>query len=149
MCNSRNGHSCPRKPLLIYRHAWKTVKSRSWAITDEDIRFQYNFVLLLKVSTTSHSRSQWPRGLRSGSAPARLLGLLVGIPPRAWMSACCECCVLSGRGLYVGFITGPEQFYRVWYVWVWSWILDNEEALAHWSLLRHDKKYTVQWCVNH
>jgi hypothetical protein len=43
-------------------------------------------------------RSQCPRGLRRGSAAARLLGLCVRIPPVAWMSVSCECCVLSGRG---------------------------------------------------
>jgi len=31
-------------------------------------------------------RSQWPRGLRSGSAAARLLELCVRIPPGAWVS---------------------------------------------------------------
>jgi hypothetical protein len=31
-------------------------------------------------------RSQWPRGLRSGSAATRLLGLWVWIPPGGWMS---------------------------------------------------------------
>ena len=40
----------------------------------------------------------------------------------------CECCVLSGRGLCIRLITRPEESYRVWCVWVWSWILDNEEA---------------------
>jgi hypothetical protein len=24
--------------------------------------------------------------------------------------------------------------------WMWSWILDNEEALAYWGPLRHGKK---------
>jgi len=37
--------------------------------------------------------SQWPCGLRWGSEAARLLGLCVRIPPEAWMSFCCECCV--------------------------------------------------------
>jgi hypothetical protein len=46
--------------------------------------------------------SQWPRGLRRGSAASRLLGLRVRILPRAWMSVCCECCVLLGRGLCDG-----------------------------------------------
>jgi hypothetical protein len=27
------------------------------------------------------------------------------------MSVCCECCVLSGRGLCVGLITCPEESY--------------------------------------
>jgi hypothetical protein len=32
------------------------------------------------------------------------------------MSVSCECSVLSGRGLCVGLITRPEEFYRVWCV---------------------------------
>ena len=35
------------------------------------------------------------------SKAARLLGLQVRIPPGAWMSVCCECCVLSGSVLSV------------------------------------------------
>ena len=34
--------------------------------------------------------------------------------PAAWMYVFCECCVLSGRSLFVGLITHPEQSYRVW-----------------------------------
>jgi hypothetical protein len=56
------------------------------------------------------------------------------------MSVSCECCVLSGRGLCVGLITRPEESYRVWCVWVWSWSVDNEYALAHWGLLRHGEE---------
>jgi hypothetical protein len=40
-------------------------------------------------------RSQWPRGLRRGSAAARLLGLWVRIPPGTWMLIPCGCCMLS------------------------------------------------------
>jgi len=32
------------------------------------------------------------------------------------MSVCCECCVLSGRGLCDELITRPEESYRLWYV---------------------------------
>jgi hypothetical protein len=32
------------------------------------------------------------------------------------MFVCCECCVLSGRGLCDGLITRPEESYRVWRV---------------------------------
>jgi hypothetical protein len=32
------------------------------------------------------------------------------------MSVSCECSVLSGRGLYDGLITRPEESYRVWCV---------------------------------
>ena len=62
------------------------------------------------------SRSQWPRGLRRRSAAARLLRLWVRIPPGAWMSVCCECCVFSGRGLCDELITRLEESYRLWCV---------------------------------
>ena len=61
-------------------------------------------------------RSQWPRRLRRRSAAARMLRLWVRIPPGAWMFVCCECCVLSGRGLCDGLITRPEESYRLWRV---------------------------------
>jgi hypothetical protein len=32
------------------------------------------------------------------------------------MFVCCECCVLSGRGLCDGLITRPEESYRMWRV---------------------------------
>jgi hypothetical protein len=39
------------------------------------------------------------------------------IPPGAWMSVCCECCVLlSGRGLCYEPIPLPEESYRLWCV---------------------------------
>jgi hypothetical protein len=37
------------------------------------------------------------------------------IPPRAWMSVSCECCVLS-RGLCDELVPRPEESYRVWCV---------------------------------
>jgi hypothetical protein len=61
--------------------------------------------------------------------PAVSAGLAVygvGLQPRAYWDCkfesrrghgyfvCCECCVLSGRGLCDGPITRPEQSYRVW-----------------------------------
>ena len=62
-------------------------------------------------------RFHWPRRLRRRSAAARLLRLWVRIPHRTvWMSACCECCELSGRGLCEGLITHPEEPYRMLYV---------------------------------
>jgi hypothetical protein len=54
-------------------------------------------------------RSRWPRRLSYGFEATRLLGLRVRVPPLAWMSVSCECCVMSGRGLRVGLITSPEE----------------------------------------
>jgi hypothetical protein len=62
------------------------------------------------------SQSQWPRSLRHRSAAARHLRFWVWIPPGAWMSVCCECCVLSGRGLCDKLITCPEESCRLWCV---------------------------------
>ena len=73
------------------------------------------------ASTQDHrtywqGRSKCPRGLRRGSATARLLRLWVRIPPGAWIFVYCECCVLSDRGLCEGPITRPEESYRLWCV---------------------------------
>jgi hypothetical protein len=68
------------------------------------------------------------------------MGLWVRIPPVTWMSVCCKCWVLSGRDIFIGLITRPEESYRVWCVWVWLRSLDNKDVLAHWGLLRHSKK---------
>ena len=76
------------------------------------------------------SRSQWPRGLRRRSTAARLLRLWVWIPPGAWMFVCCECCVLSGRGLCVGLLTRPEESYRLWRVVACDHETSKEEAKA-------------------
>jgi hypothetical protein len=36
------------------------------------------------------------------------------------MFVCCECCVLSVRGLYHGLIIRPEESYRLWRVVVYA-----------------------------
>jgi len=56
------------------------------------------------------------RALRLRSMVARLLRSWIRIPPGAWMSLCCECCVLSGRGLWYELTTRPEDSYRLWCV---------------------------------
>jgi hypothetical protein len=79
-------------------------------------------------------RCQWSRGLRRGSAAARLLAVWVRTPPKTWMFASSERCVLSGRGLCIRMITfSGGVLPSVLCVWVWSWSLKNKEDLAHWS----------------
>jgi hypothetical protein len=46
-------------------------------------------------------------------AAAHLLRTWVRIPPGAWIFICCECRVLSGRGLCDELIARPEEFYRL------------------------------------
>ena len=56
--------------------------------------------------------------ISAGERPqaSRLLRPLVRIPPGAWIFVCCECRVLSGRGLCDELITRPEESYRLWCV---------------------------------
>ena len=51
------------------------------------------------------------KALVCGLSPADI----VGSNPAGggWMFVCCECCVLSGRGLCDGLITRPEEAYRL------------------------------------
>ena len=54
-----------------------------------------------------------------------LLRSWVRIPRGAWIFVCCECRVLSGRGLCDELITRPEESYRLWCVVVWSRNIKN------------------------
>ena len=55
-----------------------------------------------------------------------------------WMCVCCECCVLSGRGLCDGFITCPEESYRLWPVVVCDQENSkNEEAKARYRTVEN------------
>ena len=112
--------------LLIWRGANKRL-GREWGkgCTRMYIRGWYKPIFSvfltwllsnLKFPITMVCRSQWPRCLRRRSAAARLLRSWVRIPPAAWMFVCCECCVLSGRGLCDELITRPEESYWLWCV---------------------------------
>jgi len=57
------------------------------------------------------------------------------------MFVCCECCVLSNRGLCDELITRPEESYRLWCVVVCDLEnLVNEEAMTRVGSQRHRKK---------
>jgi len=43
-----------------------------------------------------------------GRSPAEI----VGSNPTGDMDVCCECCVLSGRGICDGLFTRPEESYK-------------------------------------
>jgi hypothetical protein len=107
------------------------------------VTFMHRIVLFLRIPVAARSKA-WVCG-RS------LAGILGSNPAGAWTSVSCDCCVLSGRGPCGGLITRPEDSYRLWCAWVWSWSLDNEEALAHWGLSRcaMEKKwsYSYKQCV--
>jgi len=57
------------------------------------------------------------------------------------MFVCCECCVLSGRGLRDELFTRSEESYRLWCIVVCDLEnLKNEEAVTHIGLQRHSTK---------
>jgi len=56
------------------------------------------------------------RSIRRRCAAALLLRLWVRIPLGECLSVCCECRVLSGRGLCDELITRLEESYRLWCV---------------------------------
>jgi hypothetical protein len=104
-----------------------TGLSHTIAVLDVSVRkIPTNHDLLI----TQTLRINADPSLRRGSPAVRLLELRVRIPPQAWISVSCECCVLSSTGSCVWLITHPKESYRVWCVWVWSWSFDNEDILA-------------------
>jgi hypothetical protein len=42
--------------------------------------------------------------------------LILGIVGSNFSGVVCDCCVLSGRGLFFGLVSPQEEFYRVWCV---------------------------------
>jgi len=60
------------------------------------------------------------------------------------MFVCCDCCVLSDRGLCDELITRPEESYRLWCVVVCDLEnLKNEEAMTRFGSQRHKKKVHI------
>ena len=87
-------------------------------------------------------------GLRPQAA--HLLKSWVRIPPGAWIFVCCECRVLSGRGLCDELITRPEESYRLCCVVVCD--LETSRMGAPYiydiSHLRVNVGYRWRWVVN-
>jgi len=50
------------------------------------------------------------------SVCGRLPAEIVDSNPTGGMDVCCECYVLSRRGLYDELITRPEEYHRLWRV---------------------------------
>ena len=75
----------------------------------DDVEFnhlQFNLLLNFSTSIAAAPRSMaWFCG--------RLLAGILGSNTVGGMDVCCECCVLSGRGLCVGKIFHAEESYRV------------------------------------
>jgi len=104
--------SSERKAWWAPEPIW-TFRNRDWLWYTYESNYDSSHI---KLATQNVCRSQWPHGLRRRFADARFLRLWVRFPTRACMFVCCECCVLSGRGLCDGLITRLEESYRLWCV---------------------------------
>jgi hypothetical protein len=111
--------------------------------------------LYLTTHDTHHRRISMPPvgfepTISAGEQAAHLLRSWFRIPPGAWILVCCECRVLSGRGLCDELITRPEESYRLWGVVVCDLETSkkkNEEAMTRVGLQRHRKKKVAVYTV--
>jgi hypothetical protein len=99
---------------VMYKLKCYVLFTRNSCLRSLRICFKPTVNIIEIYSVTLYTcRSQWPRCQRYRSAAARLLELLVRIPPGAWMSVCCVCCKVSGRVFCDGPIPRPEESYWV------------------------------------
>ena len=76
--------------------------------TDRYCQFIYIYIYILYIYIYIYAD---PGGRAVyGRSPAEI----VGSNPTGDMDVCCECCVLSGRGLCDELITRLEDSYRLW-----------------------------------
>ena len=122
--------------LMFLDHTRRTTVGRTpldeWSARRRDL-------YLTTHDTHNRQISMPPVGIEpkisAGERPqaAHLLRSWVRIPPGAWIFVCCECRVLSGRGLCDGLITRPEESYRLWCVVVCD--LESSRMRRPWPAL--------------
>jgi hypothetical protein len=98
--------------FLDHTQRWATVGRTSldeWSARRRDL-------YLTTHDTHNRQISIPPGGIRTHERWAHLLRSWVRLPPGAWIFICCECLVLSGRGLCDELVTRPEESYRLWCV---------------------------------
>ena len=94
---------------FLYHIQWHTTVGRifldEWSARRRDLYL-----------TTQHSKEMdihAPGGIWTCYSSTRSAADRIRIPPEAWMSVCCECCVLSGKCLCDWPIPRPEESYRL------------------------------------
>jgi hypothetical protein len=121
-------------PLSLY--TFTIVMTTLLDITS--VKFVVNSTIMM-----SNCRSQWPRGLRRGSAVARLLGLWVRIPPGHGVClsvVSVVCCQVEVSATSWSLVQRSPTEYVVSQKCVIMKPRRNEEAQAHIGLSSHKKK---------
>jgi hypothetical protein len=94
------------------------------------------------VQNCSVCRSRWPLDLSRRPVTTLLLGLRIRIPPGAWLSASCECCVSGRRANISSRGVLPSVYY-----WVWSGatitLYANNEWVEEVVLRKEERKSSV------
>jgi len=94
------------------RNFFSSPKCPSWLWGTPNLLFSmYSTKDHVSRGRVPGSRFHWLHSLRRGSTAAHFLRLWVQIPSGAWMSVCCECCVLSRRGICDERIAPLEESY--------------------------------------
>ena len=73
-------------------------------------------VQFLCLERRSRNKLALYSGISKAQVCRRSSAEIVGSNTTGDMDVCCECCVLSGRGLCVELITSLEDSYRLWCV---------------------------------
>jgi hypothetical protein len=87
---------------------WLSLPSRHFSVL--------TFVMIVRPVTVAARFMAWVSGRSSAE--------IVGSNPTRGLNVCCECCVLSSRGLCDELITRPEKSY-----WVWCVVVCDLETL--------------------
>ena len=102
----RQNKTCQCTGNYIPRHTDKACRK---IFTVQNNIHHIKFRQLIHICCRTH----WTFDLRRRSTASRLLRLCVRIPLGTWKFVCCECCVLSGRGLCDELITRAGESYRL------------------------------------
>jgi hypothetical protein len=100
-----------------------------------------------KSTVTKNNSKAGPSGRAVKGVGLRPLGCRDhGFESHRWHGClvCCECCVLSGRGLCDGLITRPEESYQLWRVFVFDQEISKTRRLRPATLLW---KIQPQWVL--
>ena len=104
--DSVNRNSVLGNLRAVYKNLGVSLFSTPY-ISWHDTVFEVVMYSLLPVTVAARS-NVWV----FGRSPAEIMGS----NPTGGMDVCCECCVLSSRGLCDGLIIRPEESYRLWRV---------------------------------